>query len=134
MPPAARLLGWHLIDLDDEEGTIRVSFEAQDAFLNPAGFIQGGLLAAMLDDTMGPTVFAKTRGQLFPTTIDMNISFLAPAKPGRLVGVGRIVQQGKTVAFLEATLFDQEGQAIARATSSVRLVKAPAPVFDAMPA
>jgi acyl-coenzyme A thioesterase PaaI-like protein len=31
----------------------------------PAGLIQGGILSAMLDDTMGPAVFVKTEGRLY---------------------------------------------------------------------
>lgn len=123
-PPCANLLGWQLVEADAETGHIHVAFEGKREFLNPAGFIQGGILSAMLDDTMGPAVWVKTNGALFTSTIDMNVSFLAPAKPGPLFGEGRIVQMGKTVAFLEALLRDRSGTLIARATSSARLVPA----------
>jgi len=53
-PPAAVLLGWELIAVDPEAGTIEVAFTASEQFLNPVGAIQGGFLAAMLDDTLGP--------------------------------------------------------------------------------
>ena len=64
------------------EGWIRLGFEGKPEFCNPAGFIQGGMLSAMLDDTMGPAVFAMTQGRLYTTTISMTVNFLAPAKPG----------------------------------------------------
>jgi acyl-coenzyme A thioesterase PaaI-like protein len=48
-PPAAQLLGFRLIEIDPEEGTIEVAFTATEQFLNPAGTVQGGFLAAMLD-------------------------------------------------------------------------------------
>ena len=35
-----------------------VAFTAGDAFLNAAGVVHGGFLAAMLDDTMGPALVA----------------------------------------------------------------------------
>src|SRR5581483_6392636 len=54
MPPVARLLGWTLVSVDPARGEIRVRFEAKPDFLNPAGTVQGGILTAMLDDTMGP--------------------------------------------------------------------------------
>ena len=50
LPPAAATLGWELVAINPEEGTIEVAFTAGDAFLNPAGVVQGGFLAAMLDD------------------------------------------------------------------------------------
>lgn len=121
-PPCAELLGWHVLDARPREGWIRIGFVARPEFTNPAGFIQGGFLAAMLDDTMGPAVFVMSEGALYTATIDMNVSYLAPAKPGPLIGEGRVVQLGKSIGFLEAVLMDEAGTLIARATSSARLV------------
>jgi len=61
-PPSSKLLGWHLLDARPGEGWIRIGFDGRKDFCNPAGFIQGGILAAMLDDTMGPAVFVTTEG------------------------------------------------------------------------
>ena len=121
-PPCADLLGWRVLDARPDEGWIRIGFEGRPEFRNPAGFIQGGFLAAMLDDTMGPAVFAATEGALYTATIDMNVSYLKPAKVGPLFGEGQVVQLGKTVAFIEARLTDGDGALVARATSSARLV------------
>jgi acyl-coenzyme A thioesterase PaaI-like protein len=51
MPPAAGLLGWKALSL--EPGHVRVRYTARPEFANPQGAIQGGFLAAMLDDAMG---------------------------------------------------------------------------------
>lgn len=123
-PPCAELLGWHVVDARPDEGWIRIGFIGRPEFVNPAGSIQGGFLAAMLDDTMGPAVFAATEGSLYTATIDMNVSYLKPAKVGPLFGEGQVVQLGKTVAFIEARLTDGDGDIVARATSSARLVAA----------
>jgi uncharacterized protein (TIGR00369 family) len=121
-PPCAQTLGWKLVAQDAERGWVRIEFEARAEFVNPAGFVQGGFLAAMLDDTMGPAALVKSRGKWFTASIDMNVSFLAPARPGKLFGEGRVVQLGRSIGYLEAELFDAEGTLIARATSSARLV------------
>jgi uncharacterized protein (TIGR00369 family) len=121
-PPCAVLLGWDLIEVKPEAGWIRIAFDGKREFCNPAGYIQGGFLAAMLDDTMGPAVFAMTKGEWYTATIDMNVSYLAPAKVGKLFGEATVVQLGKTIAFLEGKLMDSDGTLLARATSSARLV------------
>jgi uncharacterized protein (TIGR00369 family) len=121
-PPCAELLGWRLLDHDVDRGFVRIGFEGRREFLNPAGFIQGGFLTAMLDDTMGPALLIQSRGALYTVTIDMNVSFMAPAKPGQLFGEGQVVQCGKTVAFLEARLVNETGELIARATATARVV------------
>ena len=81
LPPAAKLLGWKLNALDQQTGTIEVQFDATTEFTNPAGFIQGGFLAAMLDDTLGPAAFAMTGGKRMTTTIDLHIHFVRPVVP-----------------------------------------------------
>lgn len=122
-PPVAELLGWHLLDARPGEGWIRIGFEGKRDFCNPAGFIQGGILAAMLDDTMGPAVFALTEGRLYTATISLTVNFLAPAKPGRIVGEARVTQLGKTVAFIEGRLTASDGTLLATATTNARLVE-----------
>ena len=122
-PPCAKLLGWHLIDARPKDGWIRIGFDGKQDFCNPAGFVQGGILSAMLDDTMGPAVFAMTEGRLYTATISLTVNFLAPAKPGRIVGEARVTQLGKSVAFIEGRLTAQDGTLLATATTNARLVE-----------
>ena len=122
-PPCATLLGWHLLDARPDEGWIRIGFEGKREFCNPAGFVQGGILSAMLDDTMGPAVFIKTDGRLFTATISMTVNFLSPAKPGPIIGEARVMQIGKTVAFVEGKLLSEDGTVLATATTNARLVE-----------
>jgi uncharacterized protein (TIGR00369 family) len=117
-PPAAELLGWELIAEDPEAGTIEIAFHPDGRMLNPQGSVQGGFVAAMLDDTMGPALVSMSGGTLMPRSIDLNVSFLRPVKPGRVIGRGRVVKAGQSVVFLEGELFDLEGNLLARATSS----------------
>jgi acyl-coenzyme A thioesterase PaaI-like protein len=58
VPAAAATLGIAIQHVDAETGTIEVEFQARPEFTNPIGHVQGGFLAAMLDDTMGPAVAA----------------------------------------------------------------------------
>jgi len=122
-PPSSRLLGWHLLDARPEEGWIRIGFDGKRDFCNPAGFVQGGILSAMLDDTMGPAVFVMTDGKLYTATITMTVNFLAPAKPGKIIGEATVTQLGKTIAFVEGKLMSEDGTVLATATTSARLVE-----------
>ena len=67
-PPCAKTLGLGFVEIDGERGTIETRFEAIEMFLNPVGNVQGGFLAAMLDDTMGTALSATLDlGQFAPT-------------------------------------------------------------------
>ena len=128
-PPAAVTLGWNLLAVDPEAGTIEVSFEAGDSFTNPVGVVQGGFLAAMLDDTLGPALVATLPEGHFAPTLDLHVQFLRPALPGRLVGRGRIVRRGAQICFLAGELVAADGEpvAVATATAQIRSIRSPAP-------
>jgi len=120
-PPSAKLLGWELEGLDLERGWIKVRFLARPEFLNPAGTVQGGLLGAMIDDTMGPLLFAMSKGQNVPSTTDLHIHFLKPVLQGPVTVEAEVTQMGKTIAFVEGRLYNAQGELAARGVSSCRV-------------
>jgi uncharacterized protein (TIGR00369 family) len=123
MPPISKLLGWRLLELKPEEGVIKIGFEGKIEFCNPSGFIQGGMLAAMLDDTMGPAAFIMSNGKQYTPTISMNVNFISPGRVGSFVCEAKVVQMGKTIVFVEGRLMDSAGTLVATATSNSRLVE-----------
>ena len=122
-PCAAKLLGWKVLEAEPGSGRIRVQFEATRDFTNPLGHVQGGFLAALLDDTLGPALATTFDAQEFAPTLELKVSFIRPAKPGTLIGTGRVVHRGASVAFLEGELRDSAGDLIATATATARLVQ-----------
>ena len=121
-PPCAATLGWELVDQWPDEGRIEIAFHPDATMLNPRGTVQGGFVAAMLDDTMGPALVTLTGGREVPATIDMHVTFVRPVMPGRVVARGRVIERSRSIAFLEAELFDTAGTLLARATSSARIM------------
>jgi uncharacterized protein (TIGR00369 family) len=119
----SQLLGWHILDVRPNDGWVRIGFDGKPAFCNPAGLVQGGILCAMLDDTMGPAVFAKTDGRLYTATISTTINYLAPGKAGPMIGEANVIRLGTTVAFVEGRLMDASGLLLATATTNARLVE-----------
>ena len=120
-PPCATHLGFEMLEADRNSGRVRIAFLAQPEFCNPVGYVQGGFLTAMLDDCMGPAVVIASGGTVFPTTIDMNVQFVAPAIRGVLIGTARVVRLGHTIGFVEGELADRGGTPVARANASVRV-------------
>jgi len=123
-PPVAKLLGWRVLDARPQEGWLKLGFEGKPEFLNPAGFVQGGILSAMLDDTMGPAVLVMTEGKSYTTTVSLTVNFLKPAKPGPITAEAKVTQLGKSIAFVEGKLMAEDGTLLATATAVERLVDA----------
>jgi uncharacterized protein (TIGR00369 family) len=121
-PPCAVTLGTEFTVIDGERGTVEVKFEGKPEFLNPAGHVQGGFLAAMLDDTMGPALIATLDAGQFAPTVNLNVQFHRPAKAGPLKGVGRVVLRGREICQLSAELM-QNDKIVATATATAIIRK-----------
>lgn len=117
LPKAAETLGSVFKSVDAEAGAVEVEFQGRAEFTNPAGNIQGGFLAAMLDDTMGPALSATLGAGEFAPTLNLNVSFQRPAVIGTLLGRGRVLRKGRDVCFLAAELL-QGDQVVATATAT----------------
>jgi uncharacterized protein (TIGR00369 family) len=116
-PPCAETLGGEFKHIDSENGTVETEFQGRPQFANPVGHIQGGFLAAMLDDTLGPALLATLPKGQFAPTVNLNVSFHRPAKIGTITGKGRVLKRGKELCAMTGELY-QEGQLIASATAT----------------
>ena len=122
MPRAAATLGLRFLAADPDAGAMEVEFNATDAFTNPTGNVLGAFLAAMLYDTIGPTLLATLNADQFQSTLDLNVRFIRPARPGRIIGRGRIVRRDGDIALVEASLVDPEAETIAVATATAKVI------------
>jgi molybdopterin converting factor subunit 1 len=120
-PPAyAKLLGTRPLHV--EPGHMRFEFRATELLLNPAGAVQGGFVAAMLDETMGPAALAELGPGFTVPTLELKVNFLRPVRTGRVVCDARVVHRGKSVVFMESSLTDGDGLLLATASATARIV------------
>src|SRR6476619_7108732 len=77
-PPMSQFLGGTLQWVDPDEGAIATAYPAKPELANPGGVINGGLLASMLDMTMGGALVATVQNDEIPTTIEMKVSYIRP--------------------------------------------------------
>lgn len=124
---SSKSLGFELVSLDMAALTTRVRFHGKTEFTNPAGYIQGGYLTAMLDDAIGMLATMKTGAERFPSTIDLHTSFLRPVRVGAIEVAARLRNIGRAVIFAEADLYDTRGKEAARARASLAINPRKAP-------
>jgi len=119
--PISKLLGWKYLEFDPSSQVLKVEMQARPDFVNPAGFIHGGMLAAMLDETLSPTLALTLGPGEFAPTLEIKVNFISPAKVGRVLGTGRIVSRGRSICFLEGRLHDDQGKLLATATATSKI-------------
>jgi len=96
------------------------TMKVDERFLNPAGIVQGGFIAAMLDSAMGASaVTGAGKKNISVANTEMKVSFMRPAKLGStLTCTAQVLKPGSVISFLEAKVTDEAGLLIATASSS----------------
>lgn len=117
--PSSSTLGFEILALDMKAWTTRVHFDGKPEFCNPAGYIQGGFLSAMLDDTIGFLAGMKTAPGALPSTVDLHTTFLRPVRVGGIEVAAKLANIGRAMIFAQATLYDSRNKEAARASASL---------------
>ncbi len=119
---AQEILGLEIKAVDLEASRVELVFHATEKICNKWGGVQGGMVAAMLDDAMALAIGLTLEwGQISPT-LEMKASFLSAARPGKILASGWVVRRGRSVAFAEAELKSEDGTIIATGSSTANFV------------
>jgi uncharacterized protein (TIGR00369 family) len=105
--PLQRHLGMRYLDdlaNPPADGSATVQAEMRDELRGPAGSLEGGLVATLLD-TAGATAASRVLDGLVATQ-SLSISFTAPVKIGPAVATGHPVRVGKRDAVVEVRVVD----------------------------
>jgi uncharacterized protein (TIGR00369 family) len=100
-------------------GRGRVRYPHQARFAIPSGAIQGGIQAALIDEAMIVALRGLTGGATHYTTAELRVNYLRPALGREFVAEAEVVRRGRTVAYVEASLRDDQGRLVARASSTL---------------
>lgn len=105
--PLQRHLGIHYLDDIDNppaDGSATVQGDVRDDLKGPAGSLEGGLVATLID-TAGATAASRVLDGLVATQ-SLTISFTAPVRVGPAIATGVPVRVGKRDAVVEVHLTD----------------------------
>jgi uncharacterized protein (TIGR00369 family) len=101
------------------EGTSRWVWSRQPpAALNPFGTLQGGFLAVFIDELFSTAVASMLEAGELAMTAEFKVTFLSALTPGRLEGTARVIRRSRSLAFLEAQVAGEDGQAAVTASST----------------
>ena len=122
-PEYMKQLSAKILEINYKNESLNMSFEATEDICHSDGtIIQGGFSTVMMDSCMAFLVMELTDFIYTPMSIDINVSFLAAGRPGKLFCQSKITKLGKSIGFASAELYQNE-ELIAKASSSLKLVK-----------
>jgi uncharacterized protein (TIGR00369 family) len=105
-----------LLDIDvigTEADTAEVELVADERHLNPHGTVHGGAIATLVDTAMGAAVRREDTDDDAPVTIEMKVTYLESAAPGRLRASASVRRRGKRIIIAEADVTAEDGTAVA---------------------
>ena len=71
---------------------------------------------------MAHACIARYTTAFWIATLEVKVSFFRPAVPGTVIAEGWIERAGKQTVFTEGQLLDTDGNVLAKASSTIRLV------------
>ena len=101
--PFAKLIG--LRYLDHSPGHSRCSIVVDEIHLNPNRVVHGAVIFALTDVGMGAAVQPTLAEGELCATVEIKINYFKPVRAGELVCVTDVVNRGKTLANLDASVF-----------------------------
>lgn len=125
--PFVSHLGIELVTMAGGHSELR--FQARPEHMNSFRVTHGGAVMTLLDVTLA-TAARSITPDCGVVTIEMKASFMRPAQ-GQLTSKGRLMHRTKSMAFVEGTVYDAEGNACAHATGTFKYVKRAAPTAPA---
>ena len=117
--PFVQHLGFELKRFED--GQSELHYTRRPEHLTSFAVTHGGASMTLLDVTMAVAARSVNK-DMGVVTIEMKTSFMQPAL-GPLTAKGRLLHRSTTLAFTEATIYDEKGRACAHATGTFKYVR-----------
>jgi len=108
-----------VVSLDD--GRAAIEYEVGQHMCHSGGVAQGGFVCGWIDAAMAHASLSIFP-ELTPMSLELKVSYFAPARPGRVVAEGWIERRGRATCFAEGRLLDPAGKVLAKASSTIRLI------------
>ena len=103
------------------EGRAVLEYEAGLHMCHSGGVVQGGFVTGWIDAAMAHAAIAMAGTDIVPMSLELKVSFFAPARPGRVIAEAWVERRGRRTCFFEGRLLDPEGKVLAKASSTIQL-------------
>lgn len=105
-----------------EKGKAEVELHTQPHHLQHLGFIHGGVISTLLDNTGWYAAVSNLDKGYTAVTMEIKINYLKPASGKHLIATGEVKRQGRTTSFVTIELKD-DGKLVAYATGTYAILK-----------
>jgi uncharacterized protein (TIGR00369 family) len=90
---------------------------------NPLGVVHGGVLATLIDSTMGSMINRSLPSDQYAVTTELKINYIRPGKGEKLRSEATILHRGQTLVVCQGSVFDERDKLLAHATGTFMILK-----------
>lgn len=119
----SRTLGLVRVIEMDPLGRARLEYHAGAHMCHSGGVVQGGFVTGWIDAAMAHAAIAMAGSGVVPMTLELKVSFFAPARPGLVIAEAWVEQRGRRTCSFEGRLLDGGGKVLAKASSTLMLAE-----------
>lgn len=112
--PVFETMEGEFLSYDPEAGTLRARFPIKRGYLNPYGTMQGGMIAAAVDNTIGPLSVLVAPPNV-TRRLEMKYSRAATPSMDHIVVEGKFLGRAERELSFRAEVRDPQGNLLARA-------------------
>ena len=123
-PGCQQLVGYRTL-VDTRDGSCEVLLDLNPNHLNGLGLLHGGIVATLLDVACGNTAASFFDRKTHPSlvTVSLNTTYIAAAKSGRVSATAKATGGGRSIAYVNGELRDEDGVLLATATGVFKRVR-----------
>jgi acyl-CoA thioesterase len=111
--------------LEHGEGRALATIDCDHRHMNPHGAVHGAVIFALVDTAMGAAAMSVLDEDSWCATIEIQTRFLAPVFGGHLEAAVEVVRAGRRIVHLDATVTDEHGKTVSRASGSFAVIPKP---------
>ena len=104
----AKFFNLEFLEQVDDTYKIKVTFPSEST--NPMNMVQGGMIAAAMDDATAMVVISAYEFKKGPLSTDLHVLFHRPVAVGEALIEVRIIKLGQKLATVEGRLFNADNK------------------------
>lgn len=115
-PPVFAAMKGEFVELDPEARSLTAQFPVLEGYMNPYGTMQGGMVAAAVDNTLGPLSVLVAPPSV---TRQLKMTYSRPVtmETGHIVVVAKLLERKGRLLFFSADVRSRQGVRMARANA-----------------
>lgn len=119
--PYVKYLGMRIVEMGADVATVELPF--REELVTAGSVVHGGAVASLIDVAGMVAAWAsdETPSNQRGSTVNLNVSYLAPAEKSDLRATARVLRRGRSLVYLDIEVANKAGSVVAKGLATYKL-------------